>query len=261
MKFFLFILCIVFAFSTLSSNQMSFSEYMLYAKIEKENVFMYKHPENNEKNKLFSLPSTYFVKLINEANDDFYYCYYKDLKGYVQKSDVCPMLGIPSKPYLEGLFRTFSLDGLGLYSSPYIQEKNLLSTIPYLTDDLIFYGSINGQEIIPDKTNEWYYCKYNFGEGICGYVYSVFCDKLPIETQNLETFDVITQPFYNSSSVKELSKTAMVFIVLGVAIPCLIVLFLLIKPTLIKESLNTTKSKLKTKRKRDYFEFDDSDLN
>lgn len=261
MKKFLLIFCLIFVLSlSLPNQQYAFADNAIYAKIENDDVFMFSAPQNNEKNKLFCLPSSYFVKLIDEADENFYYCYYKDQKGYVKKSDVSPMKGIPSKPYLEGLFRTFSLEGLGLYSSPHVEQNNLLATIPYLTDDLIFYGSLLGQEVIPDKTKEWYYCKYNSANGICGYVYSVFCDKVPSFVENTERFEKIEQPFSQNKSPKPLSSVAMGFIIIGVSIPCLVVIFLLLKPTLLKEKLNI-KPKLKARRKRDYFEFDDSDLN
>jgi len=239
----------------------AYAEKVVYAKIQSENCFMFSSLNNSDKSKLFTLPKSYFVKLINDANEDYYYCSYKDIEGFVKKSEVVAMKGTPAKPYIEGRFRTFSLEGLGLYSSPQLLEDNLLTNIPYLTDDLIYYGTMTGQEVIPEKSDKWIYCKYNAERGICGYVYSVFCDKVPIYTENTEQFDVIESPFSQNTTPKELSPVAMGFIIVGVAIPCLIVLFLLVKPTIMKEKLNTEKPKLRAKRNRDYFEFDDSDLN
>lgn len=167
----------------------------------------------------------------------------------------------PVHPYVEGLFRTFSLEGQQLYSSPYLNTQKCLATIPYLTDNLVYYGTLLGQEVIPDKGKEWIYCKYTQEEAICGYVYSVFCDKVPKITTNNENFEIITSPFSNTQKPQKLSSVAIGFIIAGVAIPCLVVLFLLIQPTLNKEKLNTLKPKLRAKRNRDYFEFDDSDLN
>ena len=232
----------------------------IYAKVEMDNIFLYSSPNDNNENKLFILPKTYFVKLLNEANNNFYHCSYKDIKGYVKKSQVVAMAGTPAHPFVEGLFRTFSLEGLGIYSSPEFKKENCLTTIPYLTDNLIYYGRIIGQEI-PDKSSEWIYCKYKLDNEICGYVYSVFCDKLPTVSVNTENFEIIANPFSKNEKPKELSPVSMGFIIAGVAIPCLIVLFLLVKPTLNKEKLNTIKPQLRAKRNRDFFEFDDSDLN
>ena len=255
--FFLFLS--VFFFNT--TPQQTHAENVVYAKIQSESCFMLSSPSTSSTNKLFLLPQSYFVKLINEANDEYFYCSYKDINGYVKKSEVVAMNGTPVQPYVEGLFRTFSLEGLGLYSAPQLSESSLLATIPYLTDNLIYYGTMTGQELVPDKSDQWIYCKYNEESSICGYVYSVFCDKIPIITENTESFEVVENPFIKTVAPKELSSVAMGFIILGVALPCLIVLFLLVKPTFIKEKLNTAKPKLRAKRNHDYFEFDDSDLN
>lgn len=241
--------------------EFSKADTIIYAKVETENAFMYTTPNSEDKNKLFILPQTYFVKLINVANDDFYYCSYKDIKGYVKKNEVVAMNGTPAHPYVEGLFRTFSLEGLGIYSSPQLSSEKCLATIPYLTDDLIYYGTITGQELIPEKSDQWIYCKYNDESSVCGYVYSVFCDKVPKITDNTESFEIISNPFTKTTKPSELSPVAMGFIIVGVALPCLIVLFFLIKPTLLKDKLNFPSPKLRAKKNRDYFEFDDSDLN
>lgn len=253
----LFIPLLLFNFKPEVSN----SEEVLYAKVENEDVFMFSSPNDSETNKLFVIPKSYFVKLINHANEKFYYCCYKDIKGYVKKNEVIAMAGTPSQPYVEGLFRTFSLEGLGIYSVPQLNEEKHLATIPYLTDDLIFYGFITGQELVPDKSDQWIYCKYNLDNSICGYIYSVFCDKVPKVVENTERFEVVVNPFETISKPSSLSPVAMGFIIVGVALPCIIVLFLLVKPTFLKDKLNTSKSNLRAKRHHDYFEFDDSDLN
>lgn len=255
---FIFMICLV---PLKNCFHVSFAEEVIYAKISDEEVYLYSTPSNNDKNRLFLLPSTYFVKLLNKANEEFYYCSYKDITGYVKQSEVVAMKGTPSSPYLEGLFRIISLEGLGLYSSPQLNESNLLATIPYLTDDLVYYGIMAGQELVPDNSNKWIYCKYNDESGICGFVYSTFCDKVPKETINTESYEIIDHPFASTTEPHELSSVAMGFIIIGVAVPCLIVLFLLVKPTMLKDKITTIKPKLRAKRNRDYFEFDDSDLN
>lgn len=250
----LFLPCCVY-FHQIKSN----ADEIIFAKIENNESFLYSSPTDQDKFKLFILPQSYFVKLINQANDDFYYCSYKDIKGYVRKNQVTAMKGTPAQPYVEGLFRVFSLEGTGLYALPTLSATKL-STIPYLTDNLVYYGVIKGQAI-PEKTDEWIYCRYSYDQNLYGYVYSVFCDKTPIYTQNTERFEVVDKPFEKEVSPNELSSTAMGFIIAGVALPCLIVIILLIKPALLKEKLTRQKPRLRARRNRDYFEFDDSDLN
>ena len=232
----------------------------IYAKVESNNIFLYSSPKKEDSSKMFELSTSYFVRLLENAGDDFYYCCYKDVYGYVIKDEVVAMDGVPILPFVEANFRVYAPEGLGLYSSPLLSDSLKKTTIPYLTDNLTYYGIIKGQEAIPDKSNSWIYCKYNFDTSAYGYVYSVFCDKLPSITTNNERFNIIEKPFVNLSYPKELTSVAMGFIIVGVSLPCLIVLYLLVKPSMIKEKSTATKSKMRATRKRDYFEFDDGDL-
>lgn len=231
----------------------------IYAKIENDGVFIYSNPKLGNDNKLFELPNSYFVRLIENAGEDFYYCAYKDVYGYVQKSDVTAMKGKPINPFVEASFRVYAPEGLGLYSLPQLSEQYKKATIPYLTDTLTYYGIIIGQEAIPDKTKNWIYCKYSFETNAYGYVYSVFCDKLPHITTNTERFEVIEVPFKpTTKGAKELTSVAMGFIIVGVSLPCLVVLFLLVKPSMQKST--STKPRLRGRKNKDYFEFDENDL-
>lgn len=255
------IISFIFVFSINNSPALSSNaqEYY-YAKIQNENAFFYSNPIDNNENMLFKLPNTYFVKLLDEENTNFYYCQYSDQYGYIKKSDVIVMDGTPINPYATSSFRIFSLEGIGLYSSPYFNEENKLAEIPYLTDDLTFYGYKIGEQSIPEKSDVWYYCRLNTNS-LYGYVYSVFCDQLTEIPVNNEYFSIINSPIFgNADSPKGLSSVAMTFIIIGVSLPCVIVIYLLVKPTLLKDKVLNNKPKLK-KRHGDYYEFDESDLN
>ena len=249
-------MCIL-SFSSFNAT-FSKAESSYYAKIMDNNICFYSSPNENSENILFTLPESYFVMLLGEENQDFYLARYDDIDGYVRKSDVIVMDGTPSQPFASSQFRIFALEGMRLYSSPYFNDNNILTSIPYLADDLIYYGNMQG-ESIPDKSNVWYFCEY---QGTKGYVYSVFCDSLSIPTNN-EIFNVVDSPnFDGQSPVGSLSPVAMTFIVIGVSIPCIIVIYLLIKPTFAKEKVLNNSPKIpKKKRHGDYYEFDESDLN
>ena len=233
-----------------------------YAKIETNGIFLYSKCSTLEKDRLFEIPTSYFVRLIDNAdNKDFYYCMYKDIYGYVLKSEVIPMNGMPNSPFVEASFRVFLPEGIGLYSFPTYSDEHKTTTIPYLTDNLTYYGLMTG-EAIPDKSNIWIYCKYNSSINSYGYVYSVFCDKLPSIATNNERFDIVVNPFSSSSkSPKEMTSVTMGLIIVGVSLPCLVVLFLLVKPTFSREKVEKAKPKLRAKKGKDYFEFNDNDLN
>lgn len=221
-----------------------------YAKIEHEGYF---YSQANEENKLFQIPTSYFVVLTGDENSSFYKANYKDISGFVKKSEVTPMSGTPLCPYPNATFRVFAKEGLGLYSSP-SSSSPLISSVPYLYNDIEFYGYMTGEEDIPNKSNQWHFCKY--GENF-GYLYSVFCDSLPVIEKNNEIFEIITPTFY--SQEVSISSPSLLWIILGVAIPSMVVLFLLLKPSIIKEKILNKKKP--TRGRRDYFEFDDSSLN
>lgn len=252
----IFYMCVL-SFSSYTAN-ISKAESSFYAKIMDKNVNFFSEPNENSQYILFSIPESYFVLLLNDENQEFYYACYDDIYGYVKKSDVVVMDGKPIEPFASSQFRIFALEGMGLYSSPYMNNSNILTNIPYLADDLIYYGSIVG-ESIPGKSNVWYYCKY---QGKQGYVYSVFCDNLDITTNN-EIFNVVDTPIFgNVNPAEKLSPVAMTFIVIGVSLPCIIVIYLLVKPTFVKDKILNNNPKIhKKKRHGDYYEFDESDLN
>lgn len=262
LSIFIIFYCFLVVFSSFAAN-FSHADNFYFAKIQKEGVYFYSNPIDSSEYALFEVPNTYFVKLLGDENSLFYYAQYSDQFGYVKKSDVVAMDGSPQNPYATSSFRIFALEGMGLYSSPSLSTEDEIAQIPYLTDDLVYYGKISGQQAIPDKSNEWYYCKYTSSDTLYGYVYSVFCDKLTDFADNYETFNIITSPTFSSSITPEgLSTVAMTFIVIGVSIPCIIVIYLLVKPTLFKEKAINNHTKIPKKRRHgDYYEFDESDLN
>ncbi len=254
---------------TLSSPCATFSHAQdtnYYAKVQSEGIFFYSLPYDESENRLFEIPVTYFVILTGEANDEFYYATYQDLEGYVKVDEVVVMDGVPIRPFADCYFRVYSRDGLGIYHLPTDANEYKISTIPYLTENIPYYGQIEGSEYVPNKSNIWYYCKFSGEKEVFGYVSSIFCDdfnpeEIPI---NYETFSVITDPAFSTDGNLPggLSPVAMTFIIIGVSLPCLVVFYLLIKPSWMKDKVLNEKSKgFKKRRHRDYFEFDEKDLN
>ena len=267
------LIAINFSFSLYSSaisSGLTFAEQKsYYAKINSDEVYFYEQPNDSETFRKFKLPASYFVLLTADANDKFYSCRYGDLNGYVKKEEVVAMNGTPATPYANfASFRVFALDGIELRSTPYKNPLNVVSKISYLEDNLIYYGSIEGDQLIPKKTKMWYYCKYITEEQTqYGYLYSTFCDELTNIPLNMETFDKIEGELFpvtkpEAQPSKSLSGTVKTLIVVGVSLPCVVIIYLLIKPTLITDSANK-KHKQKVRKKRrhgDYFEFDENDL-
>ena len=251
--------------ASVNDNFSSLAKETYYAKIQQDDVYFYSLPYSQDEYKLFEIPKTYFVILTDKIDDEFYSAKYQDLEGYVKINEVNAMNGTPIKPFPEASFRVYSTDGLGIYHYPKFVNEYKITTIPYLTENITFYGEITGGEYVPEKSNIWYYCKYTDEKDIYGYVSSVFCDLLlPEIVTNYETFEIITNPTFISPSAipSSLSPVAMTFIIIGVTLPCLIVFYLLMKPSFMKEKVLNEKPKIsKRKRHGDYFEFDENDLN
>ncbi len=258
------ILFIVFSLSFIFSPQnLSFANQnkTYYAKVEKDNVYFYSNPIDENSSKIFIIPKSYFVYLTNSANDQFFCAQYKDIFGYVKKEDVTVMSGTPQTPYASANFTIYDIDGLALYPTPKFTNNTSLVRIDYLTIVSTFYGEIEGENV-PDMSNPWYYCKINEnGIDLFGYVYSAFCYKESVIQTNNETFDIVNEPIFNVTNVEteNLSEVAMAFIIIGVSLPCILITYLLIKPNL-QKSKSQIKKKAK-KRHGDYFEFDENDLN
>ena len=106
----------------------------IYAKIESDSVFLYSNPKADNESKLFQLPNSYFVRLIENSGEDFYYCAYKDIYGYVRKNEVTAMNGTPVAPFVEASFRVYAPEGLGLYSQPKLSDQFKIQPKPKITD-------------------------------------------------------------------------------------------------------------------------------
>lgn len=230
--------------------------------------------------KIFEIPTTYFVELLSSEND-FYYCKYLDIYGYVLKDQVKPIKNIPQNPYLTNInFRVFVPSGANLRSTPQnLGSTNLVYSIPFLDSNTIYYGITNGEESISKKGTIWYYCKYLINnQSYTGYVYSPLCDCLSPIINNSEIVEYLTEPpnFNQEDSVitstnafKGLSSTTTTIIIIVVSLPCLLFIYLLFKPTKIAEETasnsKTSKSSSKKREKKkirrlkhsDYFELDD----
>lgn len=227
-----------------------------YAKIT-NNAYFYK--EANDTTPLFQVPNSYFVLLTGDAGEDFYSAKYGNCLGFVKKTEVTPMDGTPEKPYATIFnFRVTSMSGLALMSEATFESEELI-TVDFLEDDLFFYGNLQGQEFFSNSTDIWHYCSYTKNnKNYYGYLFSYYCDFETSITDNKEYFDEITgtlvftvSPEINSG----MSDTVKALIVLGIAITLLIICYFFIAP-----SKNKNRTKI-PRRKRDYYELSENDLN
>ena len=225
-----------------------------YGKIASENVYLFSSP--NASSTLFKLPYSYFVK-INDIRDDYYQVTYKDLTGYVLKSNVRLMEGTPSSPYLNLSFSIFTSYSL------YEQANTNSNVLCELSENqtLTYYGATSG-ELASDKSDIWYYASVNNNGNIYhGYIYSVVANSLPNIAINNEEFKEVDESALSSSTPEfsSLSTGTKVLLIIAILIPSAFILYFLIKPNKLSKKVNTEK-KIRKVHHGDYFEFDDSDL-
>lgn len=256
----------MFMFSFAPTNMVNAADTKTYyAKILSDNVYIFADTSGEENSRLFVVPNSYFVLLVGDK-DDYYYAKYSGVMGYVKKTDVMPMDGVPMCPFANQTFRAFAQNGLEVFSSPRA-NASALGKLSFLQDNVTFYGTASGDELFPKSTSTWLYCSFDSGGEVKnGYVFSYFCDNLSLASENLEYFSEITEPLSFASELPTdggLSDTAKAMIILGVSLPCLVILYLVLSPkkrALLAKGRRKEKSPPQ-KRGRDYYEFNEDDLN
>ena len=242
-----------------------------YARIMYDEVYLYKAPIEVEdySNIYFSLPRTYFVELLESSNNQFYKVNYLSFTGYVKKDVVQTIVGKPITPYLENQnFRVYSEQSRDMRSEPSTLSgsSSQIVYIPLYSRNLTYYGTIRGEQLVDGRTNIWYYCKYLDGtSSTMGFLYSLFCDKLTNIPTNTEILEIRTEPIFvekeNTGAISTInfSSPTQILIVVAVCMPCLLIIYLLFKPTKItnKENSKENVKKIKRLRKSDYYEIDD----
>ena len=248
-----------------------------YARVKGSNVKLYKTPTEVEdySNVHFTVPESYFVELLDYENEKFFSARYLDTYGYVKISEVQCVSGIPQNPFVsKASFRVFAPNGLELRSSPSQSDGlNVITNINYLETNLQYYGKIDGEEAISYKGNEWYYCKYTKnGQEQKGYVYSVFCDLLTTISTNTEVLEYVSEPTFETketgsqvetdTSISSLPSVTQILIIVAVCVPCILIIYLLFRPTKItarayQNAAENASKKKKKSRKQDYYEYEE----
>ena len=215
-----------------------------YARILDENVCLYKSPVDDiSNNTYFILEPTYFVRLIENANSNFYKVQYRDITGYVKKNEVKVILSTPQTPFLEHVnFRIFSQISQFMRSSPTTSEgsSSQVYFLPYYSQDADYYGKIYGESAVVDRTNIWYFCKYTADKEYFGYIYSDGVDKMTKYDKNYEICEYVASPDFSATDKQEtpnlkISPNTNKFriLIIIVSIPAIIFVFMIFKSNII----------------------------
>ena len=199
-----------------------------YAQIKNSNTYLYKSAElTSTKNKWCLIENSYFVKIINNYNSEFYKVEYNGISGFVKKSEINLVNEIPKTPYPN--LTTFNTNQTNCYlrSSPQITEitNNVLLTIPKNTQNLKYIGKIIGEEAIDYKGSIWYLTEYN---GTYGYIYSAYTNSIsPI---NLNVENVTNYTGEDFSKINPLTNLTCLIIIILTLIPSLFIVIMLYIP-------------------------------
>ena len=242
-----------------------------YARITRSNIAVYDVPDVTSGKVMFYPEISYFVQLLEPESSGFYRIKYNDVEGYILSSDLIFVSGVPQNPFPTGInVKILSNSGLHLRSTPTSADGpfNIIATLPFLESNIEYIAKTYGEEYAPNTSDIWYYCKYyNNQSYVYGYLYSVYCYPLSTIEPNTEQLDVVDKPFFADQTVQTqttndklsvLPKQAQIVIIVIVCLPCLLIVYLLFKPTkLAVDTGKNKKKKIKRLRKSDYYELDE----
>ena len=224
-----------------------------YGQVLEQDVYLYRTPNNVVKdNVYFIIEPTYFVKLTENANSQFYTAEYLDIIGYVKKNDVQVVKGKPTTPYLENInFRIFSSSSQQMRTVPSSSggSKTQIAYIPLFSKDPIYYGKVYGESAIDGRTNVWYYCKFSYDQDYYGYVYSDGCDQMKPFTKNTESYNYVDFPDFSLKiepselSIVKKSSNEYKYLIIFISVPVALFLIMIIRGSAILKSNKKERAK------------------
>lgn len=224
-----------------------------YGQVLDQNVYLYRTPTDIiQDNVYFIVEPTYFVKLIDNANDKFYKAEYLDIACYVKKNEVQVVSSTPDTPFLVNInFRVFSNSSQQMRSIPATSggSSTQVAYLPIFCKDAVYYGKIYGESAIEGRTNVWYFCKYTLDKTYYGYIYSDGCDQMTAIKKNTGTYDYVEAPDFNlkieneNLSVVSKSSPEYKYLIVLISIPVALFLFMIVRSNIILKISKKEKAK------------------
>lgn len=248
-KIFCILIVVVFLFMGISIYKNSLSIKVnsfnvdIFARVNSNATYLYKTPtkSNDISNRLFLLEQTYYVRVLEQVNDDFFQVQYLDICGYVFVDDLTLVKETPACPYLDGI--TFdispSINHCTIRTEPNsFDDSNIVTTLSSPVKNLSYYGKIAGSESVTTLGNLWYYCSLTHNDKeIKGYVYAPYVTNLSPIIPNEEILTSTSIEVINATNgLLNLNITTENIIIFLVALPTIAVLYLLLRPS---KSINT----------------------
>lgn len=193
-----------------------------YAMIKDDPAYLYVSPDDSSdvKNIICVMEDTYYVEILNTFDEKFYRVNYNGATGYVLRSAVRKVDGIPNTPFPNFVTLKTVSNNTYLRSSP-LKSNNALTIIPSNCTELEYIGYVYGEQVDDFRDNIWYYVKYL---DIYGYIYGEYVTSISPIPQNVEQLSFLSdyEPLVNP-----LSNGLCILIVIVLTIPTFLILYLL----------------------------------
>ena len=207
-----------------------------YAQVATNDCYLYHLPNFDESGRWFLLEQSYFVKVLNDENNQFFKVKYLDFEGFVPKSKIQFVEEYPETPYLVGItFDVYDIANVCLRETPETidDDRNIIVTIQKGSKNLYYYGKISGEEAISGLGNIWYYCAYQNESGnvFKGYIYSPLTRNISSITSSQELLTAVNiSNFVPVDSLLYLNLSTKNLLIVITAIPSLVAVLLLTLP-------------------------------
>ena len=142
-----------------------------------------------------------------------------------------------------------------VYAKP-STESEFVGIIPFNATKIKVYGKTDGSKVLSNMDNNWLYVKYqSFEQGtILGYVYAPLCTNQTEIVDNLEEVSTTPPEKVIETSIapvsSEFRNAESMFLIVGLSVLALVILYLLFKPERKRKIARTTKNLTPLPQKR-----------
>lgn len=234
-----------------------------YAQIQKENVQFFFASGGGLG---FILPKSYYVELIANVDENgFYMARYLEQVGYVRKSDVQCVSSAPHRKFLDDVnFRILASQSAELRSEPSREKgaNTLICELDLYETNFVFYGKQAGEEVVPKRGCDWYYCSYvKNGTEKFGYVYAGLIDQMKsYDELEMSAYPIDEHMWINANDEQvkqeslslDMPDSSQFAVIVGISVPALLLLIALFRPVrlrkVIKNRATNNQGDLSSKR-------------
>ena len=228
------------------------SETTTYAKAL-ENCILYKSENLTESpdNVYFIVPESYFVILLESVGDECFKVQYQKYIGYVSSNTVVVSTFIPIVKFLDNItFDIKETSGTQVWNKPNT-EGRVLTTISAGSKNISYIAYVYGSIPSGGESNLWYYVSYtpsaNSTNVYEGYVYSENTTNLSSIVYNTECNPEVIENQNNDGETFYVSSTIKTIVVIIIAVPIILFIFVILYNLLRKIQKNTISRKNENK--------------